>query len=161
MPLSGRARRRAARLPLWPRFAIVGVVASTGLLLAGLFADLGPPPQAGELVPGTVVSVETDRGGLPATALLGIETVDGPVLCGIGRTAFPGGQVPPPGTRMTVDHTPTTCAPAPVSRELPRWLLLPTGGGGLALMVAYLWLAGPITWARFMPGWTRGGAWHG
>lgn len=32
----------------------------------------------------------------------------------------------------------------------------PMGGGGLALMVAYLRRAGPITRARFMEAWTRG-----
>lgn len=131
-------------------------MASTALLLAGLFADLGPPPPAGELVPGTVVSVEADRSGRPALALVRIDAIDGPVFCGIDRKAFPGEHVPPPQTRMTVDYTPTACAPAPVSRELPRWLLLSMGGGGLALMVAYLRRAGPITRDRFMEAWTRG-----
>jgi hypothetical protein len=156
MPLSGRSRRRASRLPLWPRFTIGGVMASTALLLAGLFADLGPPPPAGELVPGTVVSVEDDPSGRGAVALLRVDAADGPVFCGIDRKVFPGGHVPPPQTRMTVDYTPTACAPAPVSRELPRWLLLSMGGGGLALMVAYLRRAGPITWHRFMAAWSRG-----
>ncbi|GIJ37071.1 hypothetical protein [Micromonospora andamanensis] len=129
---------------------------STALLLAGLFADLGPPPPAGELVPGTVVSVEADRSGRPVSALLSIDSSDGPVYCGIHREAFPGAHIPPPQTRLTVDYTPPACAPAPVSRELPRWLLLSTGGGGLALMAAYLRRARPITWGRFMESWSRG-----
>ncbi|GAB3852440.1 hypothetical protein GCM10029963_42000 [Micromonospora andamanensis] len=113
MPLSGRERRRASRLPLWPRFTIFGVMTSTALLLAGLFADLGPPPPAGELVPGTVVSVEADRSGRPVSALLSIDSSDGPVYCGIHREAFPGAHIPPPQTRLTVDYTPP---PAPQPR---------------------------------------------
>ncbi|GGO04920.1 hypothetical protein [Micromonospora parathelypteridis] len=89
-------------------------------------------------------------------ALLQVEASDGPVFCGIDRKSFPGQRVPPLQTRMTVDYTPNACAPAPVSRALPRWLLLSIGGGGLALMVAYLRRAGPVTWDRFVGAWTRG-----
>ncbi|SCG59112.1 hypothetical protein [Micromonospora humi] len=140
---------------------MAGVMASTALLLAGLFADLGPPPPAGELVPGTVLALEQDSAGRPAVALLRVDATDGPVFCGIDRTAFPGEHLPRLNTQMTVDYTPTHCAPAPVSRELPRWLLLTTGGGGLALMVLYLRRAGPITVGRFMAAWTRGGIGRG
>ncbi|MFC7545140.1 hypothetical protein [Plantactinospora sp. GCM10030261] len=156
MPFSGRNRRRDSSLPLWPRFTIFGVVVSTALLLAGLFADLEPPAPVGELVPGTVVSVEADRGGQPAMALVRVEVPGGPVFCGIDRESFPGKRLPPPLTQMTVDYQPTSCAPAPVSRELPRWLLLSVGGGGLLLMGAYLRRVGPINWGRFMEAWIRG-----
>ncbi|GIF72826.1 hypothetical protein [Asanoa siamensis] len=155
MPLSGRAQRRS-RLPLAPRLVIVGVVASTGFLLAGLFADLGPPPPSGELVTGTVVAVEPGNSGRASSALLRIDTIDGPAFCGIDRTAFPEERVPATETRMTLDYTRTGCAPAPVSQELPRWLLLLIGGGGLLLMAAYLWSVGPITLSRFTAAWTRG-----
>ncbi|MEU7801434.1 hypothetical protein AB0B10_19390 [Micromonospora arborensis] len=103
-----------------------------------------------------MVSVETDHSGRPAVALLQIDASDGPVLCGIDRKSFSEQHVPPLQTRMIVDYRPTACAPAPVSRALPRWLFLSIGGGGLALMVAYLRRAGPITWDRFVGAWARG-----
>jgi hypothetical protein len=135
---------------------IAGVVGSLGLLLAGLFADLEPPPPVGELVPATVVAVEPGPSGRGASALLRVDARDGPALCGIDRAGFPGERLPPLDARMIVDYTPARCVPAPVSKELPRWVLLTAGGGGLALMAVYLWWARPITWGRFWSAWTRG-----
>ncbi|MEO3746987.1 hypothetical protein [Plantactinospora sp. B5E13] len=81
--------------------------------------------------------------GRPARAVLQVDTAGGPVICGIERDRFPERRLPPPQQRITVDHTPTGCAPPPVSNQLPRWAVIMTGAGGLALMVFWLWAGRP------------------
>ena len=106
------------------------------MLLAGLFADRELPPPVGELVPGTVVAVEADSSGRPAVALVWVDTAEGRVFCGINLKDISGERSPALHTQLTVDYTPTACAPAPVSREVPRWVLVAMGGGGLVLIGA-------------------------
>lgn len=152
----GRPRRRESHLPLWPRLATLGVVLSVSFLLAGLFADLGPPKPVGELVRGTVLAVQPDGDGRPATVLVRVDAPGGPVLCGMGRPAFTDGRLPAAQEQITVDYTPAGCAPEPVSEKLPRWFFLTFGVGGVVLLAVYFWLVGPITYDRFVDAWTRG-----
>lgn len=134
MPVSGAGWLRASGKTFWPWVPLAFIVPCTGILLAGLFADREPPPPVGELVPGTVVAIEADSSGRAAVALVHVDTSDGPVFCGINRRDFPDKRLPAPQTQLTVDYTPTGCAPAPVSEELPRWVLVAMGGGGLVLL---------------------------
>ncbi|WP_433393583.1 hypothetical protein [Micromonospora sp. KLBMP9576] len=126
-------------LPTYPYLPIAAIVPCLLMLLVGLFDDFGPPPPVGKLVPGTVIAVQRDSSGRGVSALLSVDTADGRVTCGIDRAAFPGERVPPLHTQVTVDHTPAACALPPVSQELPRWSILAMGGGGLALMIFWLW----------------------
>ncbi|MGK5737335.1 hypothetical protein [Micromonospora sp. URMC 103] len=122
----------------YPGVPLSGLVASLLILLVGAFSDLGPPPPAGELLDGTVIAVERDSSGQPMMALVQVDTGSGPAICGIDRTAFAGQRLPAPHTELTVDYQPVGCALPPVSRQLPRWVILTFGGVGAALMA--LWL---------------------
>ncbi|MFC5922959.1 hypothetical protein [Micromonospora vulcania] len=124
--------------PAYPHIPIAFLCASVAILLVGTFSDFGPPPPAGELLRGSVLGVERDGSGQEATAVVRVETTGGPVICGIDRAAFPDQRLPAPQSDLTVDYLPTSCAPAPVSRQLPRAAVLAMGGIGAALMV--LWL---------------------
>jgi hypothetical protein len=123
----------------YPAVPISGLAASLLILLLGAVADLGPPPPAGELLRGTVMSVQPASDGQPVTALLQIDTEGGPVFCGIDLTALAGQRLPAPHTELTVDYQPTGCALPPVSQQLPRGVILGLGGVGALLMGLWLW----------------------
>lgn len=127
------------RKPVYPHVPLAGLLPSLVMLLAGIFGDFGPPPPVGDLLPATVVGIEPGPTGRPARAVLQVDTAGGPVICAIERDSFPERQLPPPQQRITVDHTPTGCAPPPVSKQLPRGAVITMGAGGLALMVFWLW----------------------
>ncbi|MFI6763420.1 hypothetical protein ACIBF5_30225 [Micromonospora sp. NPDC050417] len=133
---------------------IVFSVLSPTFLLIGIFTSPTPPVPAGELLPGTVVAVEPL--GDSATVLIQVETVDGPVFCGIGSRDFPKGQAPGQGELLTVDYQPAGCAPPPDSDQLPRWFYPVLGGLGTILTVVYLWLVWPITYDAFVAAWVGG-----
>jgi hypothetical protein len=120
---------------VYPAVPLAGIVPCVLFLLFGVFADLSPPPPAGALRPGTVMTVEQATGGRVG-ALVSVEVIDGPVIC---RIELPGDQAPAVGTRVTVDYSSEGCASAPVSEELPRWAFFAIGGAGLALMAFWLW----------------------
>ncbi len=123
----------------YPAVPVAGLFASLLILAAGIFADLGPPSPTGELRPATVISIEQDSIGRPFVALVRVDTPDGAVVCGLRSSQFDGGRLPGLHSDLTVDYWATGCAPAPVSRELPREGILTIGVGGTALMAFWLW----------------------
>jgi hypothetical protein len=123
-------------MPFWPHVPLAFVVPCTFLLLIGLFTDPNPPRPVGELVPATVVAVEAGSGVRGAYAVVRVDSSDGSVICGIDGKDFPNERLPAPDTQMTVDYTPGSCAPPPVSQEIPRWVLATMGGGGLVCIAA-------------------------
>lgn len=112
------------------------------LVVLGIWSDPRPPrPPAGVLVPARVL----DGPGPADAVLLRVDQPgDLPVLCGIERSAFPGGRVPAAGSRITVDYAPTGCALPPVTEgAAPGWAVSVAGLVGTALMIFWLWAGSP------------------
>ncbi|MFI7215325.1 hypothetical protein [Micromonospora maritima] len=126
----------------WPALPLSLLLPCALMVLAGATGDREPPPPSGLLTPATVIAVEPAHGAQDAHVLVRVDTADGPTICGIGSRAFPDGRLPSLDDELTVDYTPTMCAPAPVNAEMPRWALVTMGATGLAASILWLW-AGP------------------
>lgn len=131
-----------ARPKTWPALPLSLLLPCALAVFAGATDDREPPPPNGVLMPATVIAAEPAAGSRDAYVLVRVDTVDGPTICGIDSRSFPDRRLPSLDHELTVDYTSARCTPAPVNAELPRWLIITMGAGGLAMSLLWLW-AGP------------------
>jgi hypothetical protein len=163
VPLSGRARRRAFKMPLLPRTIILFGVLSPAMLLAGIFVDEEREPTAshGQLVHGTVIGVHREPGA-PVSAsvvMVRLDAADGTVICGLPRKDLRDGEIPALDTRIPIDYAPgtvTECTDARPPDELSPKLMLLIGVVAGSLFFCGIWFARPFTFGDWVEAWTRG-----
>ncbi|GGR95587.1 hypothetical protein GCM10010169_45190 [Micromonospora fulviviridis] len=129
-------------LRIYPAVPLAFLLPCAAMALLGPFMDPEPhpPAPAGVLAPAQVLEVQRDGAGRATGVLLRVDSPDGPVICGIPRASFADGRLPDRHERITVDYTPTDCAPPPSAPDrLPPWGVSALGAAGLALAIYWLW----------------------